>query len=112
MIGMILLIGVLNISDTDIPVGFYEQGVQSATIINVQLSNISLSIVAFGNIPDNKIYTKQKQLPFLYVVSEEDSNTDSGNENKNGVFKDWVKPCLISAGIGLTFYGLYRIRGR
>ena len=112
MIGMILLIGMLNMTDASIPPGFYGQETQSVKAVNVQLSNISLSNVAFGNIPENERYIKQKQLPFLNIVLDEDSNTDSENENKNDVFKDWIKPCLITAGIGLTFYGFYTIRGR
>ncbi|NQU05676.1 MAG: hypothetical protein HQ568_06250 [Calditrichaeota bacterium] len=52
------------------------------------------------------------RLDHIPITNYELRITNQESRIKNNVFDDWIKPCLITAGIGLTVYGLYRIRGR
>ncbi|MCF7810664.1 hypothetical protein K9N50_06715 [bacterium] len=126
MIGIILFFSMLNLTDINIPSGIYERNIQSISS-DISLSNFETGVTKLASL-DNTY----KQVQFLNSESmwrnhamarmtpfEKQSSCTGGieptlaseDESKDNIFSDWGKPCLITAGIGLTFYGLYTIRG-
>ena len=103
MPGIIILIGLLNITDVDVQFCCYGQESQSVVAVNDQISHIPITNYEL------RITNRESRIT---NYESRITNHESRITNHESRIKNWIKPCLITAGIGLIVYGLYRIRGR